>query len=137
MEERKLKGKIVKMLGLDYKRPTRITEEEISVAKEKNICLVCKSELSRSSYICPDCKTFYCLSCSEALSNIENACWTCNSLRNCNKKDWPGNWYGISRGCARRPTIRSTSGSRLGCLRPTRRFSKSCQRTENTCVPRR
>jgi len=61
------------------KRPT-ITEEEISISKEKKICLVCKGNLTRSNiYLCPDCDTLYCLKCSEALSDVENACWVCNA----------------------------------------------------------
>ena len=56
-----------------------ITEEEISISKEKQICLVCKNEISRESYLCPECKAFYCIKCSKALTNLENACWVCGT----------------------------------------------------------
>ena len=62
-----------------FSRPETITEEEISISKEKKICLVCKKRLSRDIYLCPDCSTFYCKNCSDALSNRENACWVCNT----------------------------------------------------------
>lgn len=73
------KMRMIEQLGINFKRPARITEDEISVAKEKNICLVCKGELSRLNFICPECKAMYCVRCSEALANLENACWACNS----------------------------------------------------------
>jgi len=61
-------------------KPQRITEEEVSISKEKKICLVCKGNLARSNiYLCPDCNAFYCLKCSETLSKMENACWVCNT----------------------------------------------------------
>ena len=56
-----------------------ITEEEVSISKEKKICLVCKGKVARNNiFLCPECDTFYCSKCSEALSNLENACWVCN-----------------------------------------------------------
>ena len=63
-------------LGM-FTKPKQLTEEEISISKEKKICLVCKNEISRENYICPECKAFYCLKCSHALTNLENACWVC------------------------------------------------------------
>lgn len=62
-----------------FSRPATITEEEISISKEKRICLVCKKKFIRDIYICPDCSAFYCKDCSSALSNMENACWVCNT----------------------------------------------------------
>ena len=62
-----------------FSKPELITEEEVSISKEKRTCLVCKKDLSRDIYICPNCYAFYCKSCSGALSNIENACWVCNT----------------------------------------------------------
>lgn len=77
-EQRASTKKGVDIVGV-FTRPESITEEEVSVSKEKKICLVCKNEVSRANYICPDCKTFYCEKCSKALGNMENACWVCNS----------------------------------------------------------
>jgi len=63
------------------KRPDLLTEEEVTISKEKKICLVCKGKLSgfKLAYICPDCGTLYCESCALLLSDIENACWVCNN----------------------------------------------------------
>jgi len=63
-----------------FTRPKKVTEEEVSVSKEKKICLVCKGNVFRNNiYLCPECNTFYCSKCSEALSNLENACWVCET----------------------------------------------------------
>jgi len=63
-----------------FTKPEKVTEEEVSISKEKKICLVCKGKVLRNNiYLCPECSTFYCLKCSEALSNLENACWVCET----------------------------------------------------------
>ncbi|MFX0101167.1 MAG: hypothetical protein ACFFCS_16450 [Candidatus Hodarchaeota archaeon] len=56
-----------------------VTEEEVLFHKERKICIVCKSHVERRSYICPGCDGLYCLNCSEALSNLDNSCWSCNT----------------------------------------------------------
>jgi len=61
------------------KRPAEITEEEVTVSKEKKICLVCKGKALRFIFICPDCETIYCEKCALTLSNLENACWVCET----------------------------------------------------------
>lgn len=61
------------------KRRENISDEEILFYKEQEICLVCKGKTERLTYICPKCKVLYCLKCSEALSNLDNACWICNT----------------------------------------------------------
>jgi hypothetical protein len=62
------------------KRPAQITEEEVSISKEKKICLVCKGKLIRFNiYICPGCDVLYCENCAHTLSNLENTCWMCNT----------------------------------------------------------
>lgn len=66
---------VVKILS----RPKGLTEEEVSVSKEKKICLVCKGKVLRfNSYIC-ECDTIYCQKCARALSDLENACWACGA----------------------------------------------------------
>jgi len=65
------------VLGI-FTRPQKLTEEEVTVSKEKKICLVCKSKISGKNFMCPECGTFYCSKCSKALSNLENVCWVCN-----------------------------------------------------------
>ncbi|MEE9377743.1 MAG: hypothetical protein V3V33_06870 [Candidatus Lokiarchaeia archaeon] len=61
-------------------KPTKFTEEEVSISKEKKICLVCKGKISGYNlYICSNCETFYCEKCARILENMENACWVCNT----------------------------------------------------------
>ena len=60
-------------------KPQNITEEEVIFHREKKICLVCKAMVSKLVYMCPECDALYCAKCSEALSNLDNACWVCNS----------------------------------------------------------
>ena len=61
-----------------FAKPQKVTEEEVSISKEKKICLVCKGKLARYNiFLCPECNTFYCSKCAHALSDLENACWVC------------------------------------------------------------
>ena len=63
----------------EYKKED-ITEEEISISKEKKICLVCKGKLGGFTvFLCTGCATFYCHKCAKALIQLENACWACNA----------------------------------------------------------
>ena len=57
--------------------PTFITEEKVAISKETKICLVCRGEVLKFSYIC-ECGAIYCDNCARALSNLENVCWVCN-----------------------------------------------------------
>ena len=66
-------------LGISFIKPKNITEEEVSVSKEKKICLVCKGKISGHNYVCSECETFYCNKCYNALTNLENACWACDT----------------------------------------------------------
>jgi len=61
------------------KRPDHLTEEEVSISKEKKICLVCKGKLGGLMFMCKECGALYCEKCSSALVELENACWACNS----------------------------------------------------------
>ncbi len=55
-----------------------INEEEVSISKEKKICLVCKGKaIEFNIYLCPKCETFYCAKCARALIELENMCWAC------------------------------------------------------------
>ena len=64
----------------NLKTPQKITEEEVTYFKEKKICLVCKSHIEGfNNYICPRCEVLYCENCARALTDLENACWTCES----------------------------------------------------------
>ena len=61
------------------RRPDVITEEEVSISKEKKICLVCKGKVGGFSFICDECGAFYCDNCAKAMINLENTCWACNT----------------------------------------------------------
>ncbi len=55
-------------------------EEEVSVFRDKKVCLVCKGEPSGFNvFICPECDSIYCDKCARALSDLENICWVCES----------------------------------------------------------
>ena len=56
-----------------------ITEEEVSVHRDQAICLVCKGQVIRYSYICPNCKALYCANCAQSLTKLENVCWVCDT----------------------------------------------------------
>ena len=66
---------------LDEKRvvlPAFISEEQVTIHQEKKICLVCRGEVSKFSYIC-ECGVIYCGNCAQALTNLENVCWVCDN----------------------------------------------------------
>ena len=56
----------------------RVTEEKVTVHKERKICLVCKGEIVGFMYVC-ECDTIYCENCTRALAELENICWVCNA----------------------------------------------------------
>lgn len=63
-----------------FTRPQRVTEEEVSISKEKKVCLVCKGKVSRYDiYICPECNSLYHHKCAKVLEDTENACWACET----------------------------------------------------------
>lgn len=62
-----------------FSRPQMISQEEITFHKEQKICLVCKSKVSKTLYVCPSCDALYCLKCFNALKKQENACWICEA----------------------------------------------------------
>jgi len=78
MELARLDEKIVKMI---QKRPVlhvQVSEEKITVSKEKKICLVCRGEVFGFSFACK-CGANYCENCARALTNLENVCWACEA----------------------------------------------------------
>jgi len=40
---------------------------------------VCKNKISGLTYVCPKCDAWYCINCCEALTELENACWGCET----------------------------------------------------------
>ena len=61
-----------------FVKPQKLTEEEVSISKEKKICVVCKGKILGMNFICRGCEIFYCEKCYNALVNLENACWACD-----------------------------------------------------------
>ena len=75
-KEIKVEGDLFRIT--QYKKED-LTEEEVSISKEKKVCLVCKGSVRKYDvYIC-DCNTFYCEKCAHALEDLENACWVCGA----------------------------------------------------------
>lgn len=62
-----------------FTKPQTISEEEVEKYIKERMCVVCKSKIARFNYACPECEVLYCLRCSKALSNLENACWVCET----------------------------------------------------------
>lgn len=73
-------SRFIKKLGLDLTRPADLTEQDVAFYREQTICLVCKNYLSgfTSVFICPKCRALYCANCANALSSLENECWSCD-----------------------------------------------------------
>jgi len=61
-----------------FVKSQKLTEEEVSISKEKKICVVCKGKILGMNFICRGCEIFYCQKCYSALVNLENACWACD-----------------------------------------------------------
>jgi len=57
--------------------PAFITEEKVAIHKELKICLVCRGEVLRFTYIC-ECGAIYCDNCARAVTDLENVCWVCD-----------------------------------------------------------
>lgn len=62
-----------------FTRAKDITEEEITISKEKRICLVCKNKLKGNIFMCGNCGAYYCSKCAIVLEKEENACWVCEA----------------------------------------------------------
>jgi tetratricopeptide (TPR) repeat protein len=72
-----LGGQIKRMNQARVMMKTQIIEEKVAITKETKICLVCRSDVLRFSYIC-ECGAFYCESCARAVTDLENLCWACD-----------------------------------------------------------
>lgn len=72
------------ILGM-FSRPKKLTEEEVSVSKEKKVCLVCKGNIRGINFMCGECGAFYCQKCYAALTDLENTCWSCDNALDMSK----------------------------------------------------
>ena len=77
-----LKGKFrMRMMKME-----RITEEEVTVYKGLETCLVCKGSAGGFNiYVCPTCNSHYCEACTKAVIELENQCWSCSSPMDASK----------------------------------------------------
>jgi tetratricopeptide (TPR) repeat protein len=69
-----------KIVNIVYNRALvlpQVTEMKVAISKETKICLVCRGEVLKFSYIC-ECGANYCENCARALANLENLCWACD-----------------------------------------------------------
>ncbi|MFW9947969.1 MAG: tetratricopeptide repeat protein, partial [Candidatus Odinarchaeota archaeon] len=53
-------------------------ESELKIEQQKFICIVHKGEIVGTVYVCPNCKTQYCLTCAYSLKAKGEKCWICN-----------------------------------------------------------
>ncbi|MFW9943201.1 MAG: hypothetical protein ACFFFT_19345 [Candidatus Thorarchaeota archaeon] len=68
----------------------RVAEEEVTVYKDSKTCVVCKGSAGGFNiYVCPTCNSIYCRKCAQAVVEIENICWTCESLIDKSKPSKP------------------------------------------------
>ena len=63
------------------------TESELGIEKSEFICIVHKGTIDGAVYICPNCKTFYCVRCANALKEKGEKCWSCESEVNVSISD--------------------------------------------------
>jgi tetratricopeptide (TPR) repeat protein len=54
-----------------------VRDERVAISKEIKICLVCRGDVLRFSYIC-ECGAIYCENCARAITDLENICWICD-----------------------------------------------------------
>ena len=61
------------------KRELEEIESELKIEEQKFICIVHKGQIVGTVYICPNCKTCYCLTCAYSLKAKGEKCWACNN----------------------------------------------------------
>ena len=54
-------------------------ESEMDIKIQKIICIVHKGTIDGTVYICPKCKTYYCLTCAYSLKAKGERCWSCEN----------------------------------------------------------
>jgi len=78
LELARMGSQIEGMIQDQVQLTTNIIEQRVAIHKEKKICMVCRGEVLRFSYIC-ECGAIYCGNCAQALTNLENMCWVCDT----------------------------------------------------------
>jgi hypothetical protein len=74
-----VKGKTPKGLTEEEQEDLKKTESEVDLEEKEAVCVVHKGSIVGTVYICPKCKTYYCLKCANALVEKREKCWTCES----------------------------------------------------------
>lgn len=69
-------------LSEEEKKELEKTESELELEEKEAICVVHKGPIVGTAYICPQCKTFYCLKCITALQEKGEKCWNCGTELN-------------------------------------------------------
>ncbi len=77
LELARLDEQIIGMVQNLTELTPQITEENVAISKDKKICLVCRGEILRYTYIC-ECGALYCENCARAITDLENVCWVCD-----------------------------------------------------------
>ena len=71
---------IEKVLSVEELQELQQTEAEIGIEEMRINCIVHKGPVEGTNvYICPSCKTFYCVRCAKAVKKSGDKCWTCKS----------------------------------------------------------
>lgn len=72
------KNRKIPELTTREKKELEKLESELKIEQQKFICVVHKGEIVGTVYICPNCKTQYCLTCAYSLKAKGEKCWICN-----------------------------------------------------------
>lgn len=78
MKLAKISEDMRQMIKNRAKLTIQITEDDLTIHKERKICLVCRGDIKGYMYACK-CNANYCESCAQALTNLENICWACSA----------------------------------------------------------
>ena len=78
MELSRLDDHIIGLIQNQSILTSQVSVEKVAIYEEKKICLVCRGDVLKFSYIC-ECGAIYCENCARALTNLENVCWVCEA----------------------------------------------------------
>ena len=56
------------------------TESELDIEQKEFTCIVHKGKIRGNNiYLCPNCRTFYCVKCARTLKERHENCWSCKA----------------------------------------------------------
>ena len=80
MELARVNDHFTAKFGALLNRTENASEEDITVYKNPQKCVVCKGVVGGFNiYMCSHCKTIYCKTCVQAVIDLENECWSCET----------------------------------------------------------